>query len=62
MYTINQIARGLKTNKTMTVGILIPSLELGAAKEAVKKVVREKIRLCLCSGFADELRKQLTEE
>lgn len=27
MYTINQIARGLKTNKTMTVGILIPSLE-----------------------------------
>ena len=30
---------------------------MGAAKEAVKKVVREKIRLCSCSGFADELRK-----
>lgn len=26
-YRINEIARGLKTNKTMTIGILIPSLE-----------------------------------
>jgi Transcriptional regulators len=26
-YKVNEIARGLKTNKTMTIGILIPSLE-----------------------------------
>lgn len=32
-----------------------PRNYMGAAKEAVKKVVREKIRLCNASGFADEL-------
>jgi fructose/tagatose bisphosphate aldolase len=33
-----------------------PRNYMGAAKEAVKKVVREKIRLCGTSGLADELR------
>lgn len=33
-----------------------PRKYMGAAKEAVKKVVREKIRLCGTSGLADELR------
>ncbi|TCL76279.1 fructose-bisphosphate aldolase [Hydrogenispora ethanolica] len=33
-----------------------PRNYLGAAKEAVKRVVREKIRLCGASGLADELR------
>jgi tagatose bisphosphate family class II aldolase len=32
-----------------------PRNYMGAAKEAVKKVVREKIRLCGASGLADEL-------
>lgn len=34
-----------------------PRNYMGAAKEAVKKAVREKIRLCGSSGFADELKK-----
>ncbi|MBZ4645730.1 MAG: fba [Clostridia bacterium] len=33
-----------------------PRKYMGAAKEAVKEVVREKIRLCSCSGLADEIR------
>jgi tagatose bisphosphate family class II aldolase len=32
-----------------------PRNYMGAAKEAVKEVVRQKIRLCGCSGLADEL-------
>ena len=32
-----------------------PRNYMGAAKEAVKKVVREKIRLCNASGLADKL-------
>jgi tagatose bisphosphate family class II aldolase len=32
-----------------------PRSYMGAAKEAVKEVVRQKIRLCGCSGLADEL-------
>lgn len=32
-----------------------PRNYMGAAREAVKKVVKKKIRLCGCNGFADEL-------
>jgi len=32
-----------------------PRKYMGAAKEAVKEVVRKKIRLCGCNGLADEL-------
>nr|PZN09571.1 MAG: hypothetical protein DIU64_08510 [Caldicoprobacter oshimai] len=32
-----------------------PRNYMGAAKEAVKEVVRRKIRLCGCNGLADEL-------
>ena len=32
-----------------------PRKYMGPAKEAVKEVVRNKIRLCGCSGLADEL-------
>ena len=33
-----------------------PRNYMGAAKEAVKRVVKNKIRLCGCNGLADELR------
>jgi tagatose bisphosphate family class II aldolase len=32
-----------------------PRNYMGAAKEAVKKVVHQKIRMCMCEGLADEL-------
>lgn len=35
-----------------------PRHYLGAAKEAVKKVVREKIRLCGCNNLASEFRSE----
>jgi len=34
-----------------------PRNYMGAAKEAVKKAVKEKIRMCMSSGLADELKR-----
>ena len=34
-----------------------PRNYMGNAKQAVKKAVREKIRMCMSNGFADELKR-----